>query len=337
MTQQQKSFAFYNANTSPVLIEQTLPKPIAHDLLVQIDAIAVNPVDTKVKAGIKGELDIPKIVGWDATGTIISTGDDVELFNVGDQVFYAGDITRPGCYSSHQLVDERIVGKKPNSLTAPEAAALPLTSITAGEALFSRLKIVAEIDKGKTILIIGAAGGVGSIAMQLAKSVAQLNVVATASRPASEVWCNKLGADHVISHKGDLIENYRALGIPEPHYIFCLNDTDYYYDAMAELIAPQGLICTIVGSKENHDLDKLKSKSAGLVWEFMFTRPMYNTKDMITQHHLLNMIADLVDEGKIKTTLAETIGPLSAENIDKAHQQLLSDKTIGKLALTVLI
>ena len=336
MTQITKTIGFSSANSSPILSEQTLSQPQGHDLLIKIDAIAVNPVDTKIKAGIKGELSEPKVVGWDAAGTIIATGDEVELFNVGDQVFYAGDVTRAGCYASHQLVDERIVGKKPKSLTATEAAALPLTSITAGEAIFSRLKIVAEIDKGKTILIIGAAGGVGSIAMQLAKNVAQLNVVATASRSATEVWCRRMGVHQIINHNGNLVENYRALGIDDPHYIFCLSDTDHYYDAMAELIAPQGMICTIVGSKENHDLDKLKSKSAGLVWEFMFTRPMYNTKDMITQHHLLNMIADLVDEGKIKTTLTETIGPMTAENIEKAHQQLLSGKTIGKIALTAI-
>lgn len=337
MTQTAKAIGFTSASSRPVLTEQKVIQPQGHDLLIKIDAIAVNPVDTKVKAGIEGELKTPKIVGWDATGTVISVGDKVELFNIGDPVFYAGDVTRPGCYSSHQLVDERIVGKKPNSITAAEAAALPLTSITAGEALFSRLKIVAEIDKGKTILIIGAAGGVGSIAMQLAKSVAQLNVVATASRPQSEVWCNKFGANHIINHQGDLVANYRSLGIEDPHYIFCLSDTDHYYDAMAELIAPQGMICAIVGSDKKHDLDKLKSKSAGFVWEFMFTRPMYNTKDMITQHHLLNMIADLVDEGRVKSTLAENLGPMSVENIEKAHQQLLSGNTLGKLAMTAIV
>lgn len=337
MTKKLKSFAYSNATSSASLIEQTLPQPSDHDLLVEIDAIAVNPVDTKVKAGIKGELDTPKVVGWDATGTVIATGENVELFNIGDKVFYAGDINRPGCYASHQLVDERIVGKAPVSLTATETAALPLTSITAGEALFSRLKIVAEIDKGKTILIIGAGGGVGSIAMQLAKNVAKLNVVATASRLETEVWCRRFGITNIINHQGDLVENYRALGIDDPHYILCLNDTDHYFDAMAELIAPQGMICAIVGSKEKHDLDCLKSKSAGLVWEFMFTRPMFKTKDMITQHHLLNTISQLADDGIIKTTLTETIGPITADNIDKAHQQLNSGKTIGKLALTALI
>jgi zinc-binding alcohol dehydrogenase family protein len=336
MPQTSTVFGFYNSSSNAVMSEHGLPDPIGRDLLVQIDAISVNPVDTKIKAGIDGDLDSAKIVGWDASGTVISIGDNVELFNIGDKVFYAGDITRPGCYASHQLVDERLVGKKPSSLSSTEAAALPLTSITAWEALFSRLKILANIDTGKTILIIGAAGGVGSIAIQLAKTIAKLNVVATASRTESQQWCQKLGADHVISHHGDVLENYRALTIDDPDYIFCLADTDHYYDAMAELIAPQGMICTIVGSKENHALDKLKSKSAGLVWEFMFTRPMFKTQDMITQHHLLNTVSQLVDDGIITSTLTETVGPITVENIAKAHQKLLSGKTIGKLALTAI-
>jgi zinc-binding alcohol dehydrogenase family protein len=336
MTQKLKSFAYSNANSSAILIDQALPQPSEHDLLIKVDAIAVNPVDTKIKAGITGTLDSPKIVGWDASGTVISVGDNTELFNVGDKVFYAGDITRPGCYASHQLVDERLVGKKPSSLSSTEAAVLPLTSITAWEALFSRLKILADIDAGKTILIIGAAGGVGSIAIQLAKTIAKLNVVATASRIESQQWCQTLGADHVISHHGDLLENYRALAIDDPDYILCLSDTDHYFSIMAELIAAQGMICTIVGSKENHDLDKLKSKSAGLVWEFMFTRSMFKTTDMITQHHLLNTVSQLVDDGIITSTLTETIGPMTAKNIDHAHQKLLSGQTIGKLALTAI-
>jgi zinc-binding alcohol dehydrogenase family protein len=336
MSQNITALGFNSADSLPVLFEDRLLSPRGRDLLIKIDAITVNPVDTKVKAGITGTLDSPKVVGWDASGTVISVADNVELFNVGDKVFYAGDVTRPGCYASHQLVDERLVGIKPSSLRATEAAALPLTSITAWEALFSRLKILADIDAGKTILIIGAAGGVGSIAIQLAKTIAKLNVVATASRTESQQWCKKLGADHVISHHGDLLENYRKLAIDDPDYILCLSDTDHYFPIMAELIAAQGMICTIVGSKENHDLDKLKSKSAGLVWEFMFTRSMFKTTDMITQHHLLNTVSQLVDDGIITSTLTETIGPMTAENIDNAHHKLLSGKTIGKLALTAI-
>lgn len=330
-----KAFGFNSNDSEAVLFEQTTPQAAGKDLLVEIDAIAVNPVDTKVKAGISEPLSVPKIVGWDASGTVIAIGDEVELFKVGDKVFYAGDVTRPGCYASHQLVDERIVGHAPTSLTAEESAAMPLTSITAWEALYSRLKITADQDGGKNILIIGAAGGVGSIAIQLAK-ITKLNVIATASRAESEQWCQKLGADYVINHHSDLIVQYRTLGIKDPDYILCLNDTDRHFSAMAELIAPQGMICSIVGCQEKHDLDRLKSKSAGLVWEFMFTRPMFKTDDMIAQHHLLNDIAQLLDDGILISTLTNTIGPMTSATISDAHQQLLSGTTLGKLALTAI-
>lgn len=331
-----KAFGFNSNDSEAVLFEQETPQPAGKDLLIEIDAIAVNPVDIKVKASISEPLSAPKIVGWDASGTVIAVGDKVELFKVGDKVFYAGDVTRQGCYASYQLVDERIVGHAPSSLTAAESAAMPLTSITAWEALFSRLKISAEQDAGKNILIIGGAGGVGSIAIQLAKTIAKLNVITTASRAESEQWCRKLGADHVINHHGDLVVQYRTLGVKDPDYIFCLSDTDQHFSAMAKLIAPQGMICTIVGSQEKLDLDCLKSKSAGLVWEFMFTRPMFNTNDMIEQHHLLNEIAQLLDKGILITTLTETIGPMTSDNISIAHQQLLSGTTMGKLALTAI-
>lgn len=329
-------FGFNSNDAQPQQLEQPTPIPTDHDLLIKIDAIAVNPVDTKVIAGMTEILSTPRIVGWDATGTVIASGEGTVLFKPGDKVFYAGDITRPGCYASHQLVDERIVGMAPSTLTPEQIAAMPLTSITAWEALFSRLKITEQHDAGKNILIIGGAGGVGSIAIQLAKKVAQLNVTATASHTASIAWCKKMGADQIINHHGDLTHQYRALGMRDPDYILCLNDTDQHYAAMAELIAPQGLICSIVGSQQKQDLDKLKSKSAGFIWEFMFTRPMYHTHDLIAQHHLLNNIAKLLDEGKIISTLTESLGPLNAENIQKAHKQLLSGTTIGKLALTAI-
>ncbi len=331
-----QAFGFNSNDSQAQLIELHTPEAVGHDLLVKIDAIAVNPVDTKVIAGIKSPLAEPKIVGWDASGTVTAIGDDVELFKVGDKVFYAGDVTRPGCYASHQLVDERIVGHAPKSLSPSEIAAMPLTSITAWEALFSRLKIIADIDKGKNILIIGGAGGVGSIAIQLAKVVGKLNVVTTASRTESEQWCRKLGADHVLNHHSDLAVQYRTLAIDDPDYILCLNSTDQHFEAMAELIAPQGMICSIVGTQQKHDLDCLKSKSAGFVWEFMFTRPMFKTTDMLTQHHLLNSVAQLLDNGQLSSTLTSTIGPINADNINKAHQQLLLGSTIGKITLTAI-
>jgi len=332
-----KAYGFSRCDLPAQLFEQPTPKADGRDLLISIEAVAVNPVDTKVKAGLTSPLESPKVLGWDATGTVLAVGDEVTLFKSGEKVFYAGDITRPGCFASHQLVDERIVGRAPTSLSPTEIAVMPLTSITAWEALFSRLKIIAEQDEGKNILIIGGAGGVGSIAIQLAKIVAKLHVITTASRPKSEQWCKQLGADHIINHRSDLIGQYRNLGITDPDYILCLNNTDQHFSAMAELIAPQGMICSIVEAKEKHDLDSLKAKSAGFVWEFMFTRPMFTTNDMIAQHHLLNTISQLLDEGKLKSTLTENIGPLSTENIDKAHQQLIDGSITGKLAMTALI
>ncbi|PHS69314.1 MAG: NADPH:quinone reductase [Methylophaga sp.] len=328
-----KAYGFSSSNSQPILFEQPTAQPIGHDLLIEIEAIAINPVDMKVKAGISNTLQTPKIIGWDACGTVTAIGDKVVLFKVGDNVFYAGDVTRPGCYADHQLVDERIVGLAPKSLSAAEIAAMPLTSITAWEALFSRLKITREHDAGKTILIIGGAGGVGSIAIQLAKVIADLNVITTASRSESEKWCLKMGADQVINHHGDLVHQYHALAQHDPDYILCLNDTDRHFAAMAALIAPQGMICSIVGSQEKHDLDCLKSKSAGFVWEFMFTRPMFNTHDMIAQHHLLNQVAQLLDEGKLVSTLTQIIGPMTADNINTAHQKIQTGTTMGKLAL----
>jgi len=330
------AFGFNSNDGRPQQLEQPTPIPTGHDLLIKIDAIAVNPVDTKVILGITQVLSTPRIVGWDATGTVIATGQDTVLFKTGDKVFYAGDITRPGCYASHQLVDERIVGNAPANLTPEQAAVMPLTSITAWEALFERLKITEQHDAGKNILIIGGAGGVGSIAIQLAKKIAKLNVIATASHSASIKWCKKMGANQIINHHGDLAHQYRALGIRDPDYILCLNDTDQHFVAMAHLIAPQGMICSIVESKRKQDLETLKSKSAGFVWEFMFTRPMFKTHDLIAQHHLLNSIAELLDEGQIISTLTENIGSITAENIQKAHRQLLSGSTIGKLALTAI-
>ncbi|MDC9724958.1 MAG: zinc-binding alcohol dehydrogenase family protein [Gammaproteobacteria bacterium] len=331
-----KAFGFSSNNSKPQLIELTTPQATDRDVLVKIDAIAVNPVDTKVVAGIKEPLSKPKVVGWDASGTVTAIGENVELFKIGDKVFYAGDVTRSGCYASHQLVDERIVAHAPKSLSAAEAAAIPLTTITAWEALFSRLKVIADLDAGKKILIIGGAGGVGSIAIQLAKVVGKLTVITTASRTESEQWCQNLGADYVLNHHSDLAVQYRSLNIDDPDYILCLNNTDRHFEAMADLIAPQGMICSIVGTQEKHDLDCLKSKSAGFVWEFMFTRPMFKTPDILTQHHLLNTVSQLLDDGQLKSTLTSTLGPINTENIVKAHQQLLTGKTIGKVALTAI-
>jgi len=335
MRQEMTCLGFQSNNAEPIKFTLPMPEVSGRDLLIKIDAIAVNPVDTKVKAGIKDSLDPAKVIGWDATGTVIAAGDDCELIKVGDKVFYAGDISRPGCYASHQVVDERIVGFAPKSLKAEQAAAMPLTSITAWEALFSRMRIHPNLDKGKTLLIVGAAGGVGSIAIQLGKQVAELNVVATASREESIDWCRELGADHVINHH-QLNKDYGKLAIEPPDYILCLGDTDPYFEQLAELVAPQGLICYVVTSQKNHNIDLLKTKSAGIVWEFMFTRPMYETFDMSAQHQLLNRIAEMLDEGMLRCTMKQNLGPMSVATLTQAHQLLLSGKTLGKISLQAI-
>lgn len=331
-----KAYGFLSAGGAPVLIEQPVPSATGRDLLVAIEAIAVNPVDTKIRAAIDGELDSPRIVGWDAAGTVISTGADCELFQPGDRVFYAGDVTRPGCYASHQLVDERVVGHAPKSLSALQAAAMPLTSITAWEALFTRMRIQSDKDRGKTLLVVGGAGGVGSIAVQLGRHVAGLQVVATASRSESRDWCLELGADHVIDHGDQLVRHYQALNISPPDYILCLADTDSYFDALCELVAPQGLLCFAVTSKQRHNIEQLKTKSAGLVWEFMFTRPMFGTADLAAQHTLLNTIADLIDTGRLRCTLRHELGPLNAANILQAYRMLGTGRTIGKIGMSAI-
>lgn len=309
------------------------PEPRGHDLLVQVEAVSVNPVDFKIRARTTGVQNPPRILGWDAAGRVESVGDQVTLFRPGDKVFYAGDITRSGSNASFQLVDERIVGQLPKTLDFAAAAALPLTAITAWEGLFERLKIDPRSDTGKNILIIGAAGGVGSMVIQLAKKVAGLKVIATASRDETRQWCTSLGADHCIDHHGDLQTNYQQLSVEPPDYIFCLNHADQHSPAMVDLIAPQGMICTIVETGKQLDLDALKAKSAGFVWEFMFTRSMHQTDDMIKQHELLNEIAHRVDVGELRTTLNKTLGNINAENIREAHRLLETGSSIGKIVL----
>lgn len=329
-----KAYLPITDSNSLVDIRLPIPSPLARDLLVKIEAISVNPVDAKVRSPKSKLEENYRVLGWDAVGKVIAVGENVELFKVGDEVYYSGDITRPGSNSEFQLIDERIAGRKPKSLSNAEAAALPLTGVTASEALFERLGINSETSAGKTLLIIGAAGGVGSIAIQLAKQISGLKIVATASRPESIEWCRTLGADAVINHQQDLVQEFRAQGIHFADYIFCLNTTAKHWPAMCELIVPQGSICSIVEPEAPLDLNLLKSKSAHFVWEFMFTRSMYKTSDMIEQHKILNRIADLVDAQKIKTSLTKTLSPINAENLRLAHAEIEAGKTIGKIVLT---
>jgi NADPH:quinone reductase len=320
---------------SMVDIELPKPQPSGRDILVAIKAISVNPVDTKVRGANNPAPVAPRVLGWDAAGIVESVGPDASLFKPGDKVFYAGDLTRPGSNSEFQLVDERIVGPMPASLSFEEAAALPLTAITAWEALFDRLK-VAVLDQAlprKSILIIGGAGGVGSIAVQLAAKVAGLEVIATASRPETEQWVRSLGAHHVVNHAGDIVKQVRSLDRSYVDYVLILNNTDQHFSAAAELIVPQGMICTIVENKGELDVGLLKSKSAGFTWEFMFTRSMFQTPDMAQQNVLLTEVSRLVDQGILRTTVQQVLSPINAETLRRAHAMIESGGTIGKIVL----
>ncbi|WP_136468568.1 zinc-binding alcohol dehydrogenase family protein [Flagellimonas onchidii] len=310
------------------------PKPTGRDLLVRVAAISVNPVDFKIRQNSAKDtiLEEPKIIGWDAIGTVEAVGGNTGLFKVGDKVFYAGDITRPGTNAEYQLVDERIVGYAPKNISDTRAAVMPLTSLTAWEILFDRIRISPEKDKGKSILIIGGAGGVGSIAIQLAKKVAGLTVLATASRPETMAWCKQMGADYVVNHK-DLINEMHKAGFNEVDFIVDFVDTNSYWDTMVKLIKPQGHIASITGSSEPVVLNKLKSKSVSFSWELMYTRSMFQTEDMVQQYHILNKVSELLDKGIIVSTINKTLKGFSVENLKEAHSLLETNQTIGKIAI----
>ncbi|MED1875568.1 zinc-binding alcohol dehydrogenase family protein [Brevibacillus borstelensis] len=313
------------------------PEPTGRDLLVRVKAISVNPADVGVREKHNYEAESPKILGWDAAGIVEHVGPDCQLFKPGDKIYYAGSVSRPGSNSEFHLVDERIVGNMPSSLDFAAAAALPLTSITAWEGLFDRLGISLQANENKSILIIGAAGGVGSIAIQLAK-LAGLTVIGTASRPESIQWVKSLGADFIINHNNPFHPQLKEVGIDTVDYIFCLNDTVQHLENMAEVIVPQGKICSIVPTNKatwagSLKMDLLFSKSVTFVWEFMFTRSLFHTNDMMKQHELLNKLADLIDDGKLKTTLTERLEPINAANLRFAHKKLETGRSIGKIVL----
>ncbi|MEM6844555.1 MAG: zinc-binding alcohol dehydrogenase family protein [Bacteroidota bacterium] len=314
--------------------EAEMPTPSGYDLLVKVAANSVNPVDYKIRQSAAKDtaLDTPKIIGWDAVGTVEAVGDKVTRFKVGDEVYYAGDITRSGSNAEYQLIDERIVGFKPKSLTIAEAAAIPLTGLTAYEALFDRIRVNPETDQGKTLLILAGAGGVGSIAIQLAKQIAKLTVIATASRPETQRWCKEMGADYVVNHY-HLKDELKAIGHPEVNYILDCVDMQAYWEAAVETIKPQGHIVSITGSGEPLNINLLKNKSVTFSMEFMYTRSMFQTDDMDKQYDILNHIAELLDAGTLKTTLTTTLTGLTAENLKKAHQMQESGKTIGKTVI----
>ncbi|HIE77483.1 MAG TPA: zinc-binding alcohol dehydrogenase family protein [Candidatus Thioglobus sp.] len=314
-----------------VQFDKSLDSPSSRDLLVEIKSISMNPIDLKVKKTIVNDINNPVVLGFDACGVVIEVGNDVTLFNVGDEVFYSGDLSRDGSNATHQLVDERIVGIKPTSMTYSEAAALPLTSVTAWESLFHRLNITTQ-DKDKTVLLIGAAGGVGSVAIQLAKKIVGIKVIATASRPQSKEWCIKMGADKVIQHD-NLVDQFKDHELESPDYILCMGNPDDYFEEMANVIAPQGSICLLANASRKLDINILKPKSVTLVWEMMFTRAMFQTADMIKQHEILNEVSSMVDEGKVIGTATRTLSPISIENIKEAHSLIEKGDMIGKLVI----
>ncbi len=313
------------------------PAPQGRDLLVRVQAISVNPVDTKLRrasAG-SGELDPPRILGFDAAGTVLATGPEVTAFAVGDEVYYAGDVTRPGCNAQLQWVDERLAGRKPTTLDFAEAAALPLTTLTAWELLFQRMPYPLDGRRniGKTLLVIGGAGGVGSMAIQLGRH-AGFTVAATASRAQSAAWCRQMGAEHVIDHRQPLAPQLQALGISQIEAALNLADTDRYWQELGELLAPQGHVGLIVEpAGELRIGDPYKAKCIGIHWEFMFARARFRTDDMIEQHRILTRAASLIDAGELHSTLTQRLGPINAANLREAHRLLESGRSIGKLAL----
>ncbi|MCR6663762.1 MAG: zinc-binding alcohol dehydrogenase family protein [Luteimonas sp.] len=315
-------------------VELETPSPDANDLLIRVEAVSVNPVDTKVRAPKPQVEARPKVLGYDAAGVVEAVGSDVAGFRPGDAVYYAGDITRPGSNAQFQLVDARLVAIKPASLDFAQAAALPLTAITAWELLFERMPYAFEGGgTGKSLLVIAGAGGVGSIAIQLAK-LAGFTVVASASRAETAAWCKQLGADHVIDHRQPLAAQLQALGFHTIDAALNLADTDRYWDVLGELLAPQGHVGLIVEPTGALRIgDPYKAKCIGIHWEMMFARPRFRTADMGEQGRILARVAALFDAGKLRGTLNDTLSPINAANLREAHRRLESGSAIGKLVL----
>jgi len=319
-----------NALGSLIQFEADKPKLEVHDLLVEVRGISMNPVDTKVRTRIAPENGI-KVIGYDAAGVVREIGNKVSKFKVGDEVFYSGDLTRPGTNSEFHTVDERLVGRKPKSLDFAEAAGFPLTSITAWELLFDSLALKEGGGIGESLLILGGAGGVGSILIQLAKKLTGLTVIATASRPETIEWVKRMGADHVINHRESLVEQINELGI-QPRYVASLNGTGQHFPAIVELIKPRGHMA-LIDDPDGIDIRLGKTKALSFSWEFMFTRSMFQTEDIEKQHELLNRVSELIDNGELISTMTNNLGDMSVETLKEAHIQQESGRVIGKNVL----
>lgn len=317
--------------------ETATPQTGERDLLVEVKGISVNPVDVKIRAMSQfgPEEGKTKIIGWDAAGIVREVGNKVSKFKVGDEVFFAGEFTRPGSNAQFQTVDERIVGLKPKSLGFAEAAGFPLTSITAWEILFDSFALKEGDGKGDSLLIIGAAGGVGSILIQLAKKLTGLTVIATASRPDTIDWVKKMGADHIINHRQPLADQVKKLGL-EPRYVTSLNGTEEHFPGIVELIKPRGHIA-LIDDPQILDIASIKLKALSFSWEFMFTRSLFQTADMEKQHELLNRVSSLIDDGTLISTVTNNLGDMSTETLKEAHIQQESGRVIGKNVLNGLV
>ncbi|SNR84495.1 zinc-binding alcohol dehydrogenase family protein [Puniceibacterium sediminis] len=319
-----------DGNGALKLIEVDKPQVGPRDLLVQVKGISLNPVDVKLREN-RAPDGGPGILGFDAAGVVVETGAEVTGYQVGDEVFYAGDVTRPGTNSELHAVDERIVGKKPATLDFVEAAGLPLTSITAWEMLFDSFRLTEGGGKGQSLLVIGGAGGVGSIMIQLAKRLTGLTVIATASRPETQDWVRKMGADHVIDHRGDLVAQLRDLGLA-PQYVAALTATDQHWPAIVELIAPRGHVA-LIDDPQGLDIGPAKFKALSISWEFMFTRSMFTTADIEVQRDLLNRVSAMLDDGTLISTVTERAEVLNVDTLTQAHLLQESGRAIGKQVL----
>jgi zinc-binding alcohol dehydrogenase family protein len=319
---------------SDSLIDIELPAPVAgpRDLLVRVKAVSVNPVDTKIRANAAPADGTARVLGWDAAGIVEAVGEQVSMFRPGDEVFYAGALQRPGSNAEYQTVDERLVGHKPRSLDWDAAAALPLTALTAWELLFDRLRVPYGRKSGGVLLVINGAGGVGSILIQLARRLTGLTVVATASRPESVAWVRDMGAHHVIDHRQPLDDGLKAIGLDRADYIASLTASDRHLPAIAEMIAPQGALA-LIDDPTTFDINPFKRKSVSINWEFMFTRSMFETSDMVEQHRILEEVSALVDAGVLRTTMTRSDGPINATNLKALHALLQQGRAIGKAVL----
>lgn len=330
----QQSLAI-NEPASLLDIELATPVAAGHDILVKVAAVSVNPVDTKIRKRVTPAAGEYKVLGWDAAGEVVAVGEQVSRFAPGDRVYYAGALQRQGSNAEYQLVDERIVGKMPANLSFEQAAALPLTALTAWELLFDRLELATpSLKHPKPVLLVtGAAGGVGSILVQLARQLTTVTIVATASRPESQQWVQELGAHYVVNHNQPLIPQLQQLGIQAVSHVASLTQTDQHYAELVQLLAPQGKLALIDDPVGGLDIMPLKQKSISLHWEFMFTRSLFSTPDLLTQHQILTDLSRLIEQGQIHTTLKQSFGKINAENLKQAHALLESGKAIGKIVL----